>query len=431
MKRVAMLSLHTSPLAPLGGRETGGMNVYVREISRELGRRGYAVDIFTRLQDSATPRIQAVSELVRVVNLEAGPRRRCAKEHLRRYVEPFTEEVLRFSERHALSYHLVHGHYWLSGLVGQVLSDTWHVPFVQMFHTLAALKNHVARATGEREPQERDLGERQVMARADRIVAATYAEKAQLSWFYGVPAERVRVIPCGVDTTRFSRAGIAAQPPVRLPGKQNLLFVGRIERIKGLEVLLRALAELTTRRAAEQGGEVASPVHLVLIGGESQAGPGTDSGGRIAEKSRLLRLASCLGIAHQVSFLGPQPQHRLPAYYAAADVVVMPSYYESFGLVALEALACGTPVVASKVGGLPHAIEDGATGYLVPPGNVAQLRARLEKLLDDQRLRRCFGLRGAMAVRKFAWPRIAQQVQATYAELVEGRSAVSREWTVP
>ncbi len=406
MTRIALLSVHTCPLAALGGKETGGMNVYVRELARELGRLGVAVDVFTRSQNSAVPQVVPLGENARVVHIEAGPPAPIPKGEVHAYLRAFVEGVEAFRRAEGLRYDLLHSHYWLSGVVGLDLRARWGGPLVHMFHTLGDLKNAAARHPDDLEPPIRLAEERRVALGADRLVAANPVERAHLRWYYGAAADRIAVIPCGVDLDLFSlRDGRQARARLGLGADRILLYVGRLAPIKGVETLLRALAFL------KADGFGARDLRLLVVGGgieERWDGEG----------SRLRALARRLGVEAWVEFRGAQPQDVLPEYYAAADLCLMPSLYESFGMVALEAMACGVPVVGSRVGGLAVTIREGVTGSLVPEGDPDQLGRRIGALLRDEPYRRALGRQAVQWARRFRWPCIAEQVAELYEELL-------------
>ena len=399
MLRVAVLSVHTCPLAALGAKETGGMNVYVREMSRELGRMGAHVDVYTRSQDPSIRRIVSLGTGARVIHLPAGPEAPMAREAVHRHLPEFVARLEAQRAADGLDYDLIHAHYWLSGAAGLTLRDHWQVPLVQMFHTLGRLKNTVARAPGEVESGLR-IGEEARIARlADRIVAANVVERADLVWHYGAAADRVAVIPCGVDTEMFRpMAQPVAKDLLELEPEPLLLYVGRLQPIKGLETLLDAMTRLT------------GPARLLIIGGDQDE---PDN----AHAERLRLRVDALGLRARVRFLGAQPQDRLRLFYAAADATVMPSYYESFGMVALEAMACGTPVIASRVGGLTTTVRDGVTGYLVPEGDAAALAERMEAVLGDPTTRERLGREAVRWAAEHRWPCIAEKVCSLYSEL--------------
>ena len=412
LPRLAFLSVHTCPLAALGGKESGGMNVYVRELARELGRSGFEVDVFTRSQDPAIPRVVSLGEGARVVHLEAGPARPVPRPTQVQYLAAFADGVEAFRQAGGIEYALVHSHYWLSGLVGLDLARRWGRPLVHMFHTLGAIKNGVARGSSDVEPGERLLAETRIAAGADRIVASNLVERADLAWHVRASTARVAVIPCGVDTELFYPDDARrARARLGIAGDRVLLFVGRLTPIKGLETLLRALAALTAPGRAEPS------VRLVVVGGEK---------GGHDDTRALRRLAGELGVSDRVEFRGQQPQDALPDYYRAADLCLMPSRYESFGMVALEAMASGIPVVASRVGGLAVTVQDGVTGLLVPEGDFEALARAVGSLLRDERRRHGLGLQAVEWARRFGWPCIARQVVELYGELVPALRGVAR-----
>jgi D-inositol-3-phosphate glycosyltransferase len=399
---VAMLSVHTCPLAALGGKETGGMNVYVRELARELGRMGLVVDVFTRSQDPTIRRVVPLGERARVVHLPAGPQAPIAREAIHAHLDEFVDGVDAWRLASGIEYDLVHAHYWLSGVVGLTLRERWGVPVLQMFHTLGRFKNGAARRTVDLEPSERLSEDDRIVRHVDGIVAASVVERRALLADYGADAARTTVIPCGVDTGLFrpddrdvARARIdAGDAPV-------VLYVGRIAPIKGLETLLDAVAHLRARGAT---------FRLLIVGGEADE----PTEGHEAEiRQRVDRL----GLRDTVRFVGAQPQEALRDYYVAADVTVLPSYYESFGMVALEAMACGSPVIGSRVGGLATTVRDGVTGFLVPDGNALALAERVEAVIGDPDLRYRLGREGVQWAARHRWPCVGEAVCREYARL--------------
>ncbi|MCX6038713.1 MAG: glycosyltransferase, partial [Chloroflexi bacterium] len=405
-----MLSYHTCPLATLGGKDTGGMNVYVRDLTMELGRMGIHVDVFTRSQDEHVPHVlHDLGFGNRVVHVPAGPEVPLPKRELAGYIPQFVDGVRQFAEGKRIKYDLLHSHYWMSGLAAGALSDLWSgVPILHMFHTLGEMKNRVARSEAEREGAYRLDGERQVLARADRIIAATLAEQAQLEWLYKAEPRKVTVIPPGVDTSHFYPipADEARQYIGLTPDARMILFVGRIEPLKGVDTLIQAVACLRIKNLKE-------PVHLAVIGGDPEAAPAEIS----EEMVRLQKLCDDLTVGKMVVFLGKRGQDTLPYYYSAAEVVVMPSHYESFGMVALEAMACGTPVIASQVGGLAFRVQDSVTGYTVPDGDDDILCEKLALILGDESLRQRMGCNAAEYARNYDWEKIARQIVGVYEEL--------------
>lgn len=412
LQRLALLSVHTSPLAPLGGDKTGGMNVYVREFSRELARQGVQVDIFTRAVDADQPSVDhGIGAGVRVVHVPAGPYRSISVDEIAAYLAEFAEGVEQFAAAEGLVYDLIHSHYWLSGLVAEQLRNRWPgIPIVHMFHTLGHMKNKVAQTEQERASPARLAGEQRVVAVADRLIAPTETERGQLIDLYGAAPQKITVIPPGVDLDRFQRMEKEqAKSTVNLPAERtHILFTGRIEPLKGIDTLLRATALLRQRRP-----EVAANARVTIIGGDPAAI------GRDAELTRLYNLRCSLNLCDLVGFIGAKEQEVLPYYFAAADMVVMPSHYESFGMVALEAMATGTPVVASEVGGLAHLVHHGKTGLTFPPQDHETLAARLDELLTDADLRRRLGDQANAHARQFHWPTIVRRmVEEVFCPLV-------------
>jgi D-inositol-3-phosphate glycosyltransferase len=406
-----MLSYHTCPLATLGGKDTGGMNVYVRDLTRELGRMGIHVDVFTRSQDEHVPHVlHDLGFGNRVVHVPAGPETPLPRQELAGHIPQFVEGIKQFAEEKGIHYDLIHSHYWMSGLAAESLSDAWGgTPIVQMFHTLGEMKNRVARSEEEREGAYRLDGERSVLRRVDRIIAATPAEQAQLEWLYQADMRKVIVVPPGVDVGHFypipvdeARQFIGLAPDARI-----ILFVGRIEPLKGLDTLIKAVACLRVKDLAE-------PVHLVVIGGDPDAAPEEMS----AEMARIQKMCDDLTVGKMVAFLGKRSQDTLPYYYSAAEVVVMPSHYESFGMVALEAMACGTPVIASQVGGLAFLVQDGVTGYTVPDSDDEILCGKLTALLGDASLRQTLGRNAVEYAQNYAWEKIAAQIVGVYTDVI-------------
>jgi D-inositol-3-phosphate glycosyltransferase len=392
----------------LGGKETGGMNVYVRDLSRELGRRGIAVDCFTRSQN---PNLAPISNKLgpngRVIHVPAGPEAPYDKNLIANHLPQFTRGVLDFARREGLHYDVIHSHYWLSGLAARDLARAWNAPIIHMFHTLGQMKNSVASSPQEWETERRIEGEQEVMALADRLVAATPLERAQMVWLYGAEAAKIDVVPCGVDLDLFSPISQdEAKQVLGLPLERCvILFVGRIEPLKGIDTLLRAIALLAPEMPCWR-----DELSVVIIGGAPGAGIDQVN----AELARLERLRTELGIEDLVTFQGAKDQDRLVYYYSAAEMTVMPSHYESFGMVALESMACGTPVVASKVGGLAFNVQDGQTGFLVPDGDAEVLASRIRLLLKDRDLRQKLSQQATRWAGRYGWPVIADQVLDLY-----------------
>jgi len=388
------------------------MNVYVRDLSRELARRGQHVDVYTRSQDPSVPRIDnGLGHGARVIHLPAGPEHPYDKHLVYDHLPEFVNGVLAQAEADGFRYDVLHSHYWLSGVVAQELRQRWGTPIVHMFHTLGKMKNAVAQRPEERETARRLTVEAEIVRLADVLVAATPAEQAQLVRLYDAAPARIRVISPGVDVERFYPIPAAhAKERIGLcQDRRVILFVGRIEPLKGIDSLLRAIA-----RVVDGWPELREGLCVPVIGGELD---------RIREDDEMVRLQELreeLGIGDIVTFLGAKDQDMLQYYYSAAEMVVMPSDYESFGMVALEAMACGAPVIASDVGGLAFLVKHGRTGYRVPARDPEALADKITRLLTDEVLRRRIGQRAACWAESYAWPHIADQIEALYDELVVG-----------
>jgi D-inositol-3-phosphate glycosyltransferase len=403
--RVAMLSAHTSPLAALGGRDTGGMNVYIDRLARELARRGVGADVYTRSADPSTPALVEPVPGYRVVSLAVGPPAPVSREELWRLLPEFADAV----DAHALvtgaPYDTLHSHYWLSGLAARRLALRWGTPWAHMSHTLAVLKD-AHRAPGQ-DPESplRVRSEAEVLSAVDAVIASNEVERAELLSRYALPSDRVYVAPCGVDLGLFhpgdrrdarARLGLRADDRVAL-------YVGRIEPLKGLDTLLAATARLAERIAR---------LRVLIVGGASSPDEATER-----ELRRLRALASRLGVEAVVEFRGPVPQDELADVYRAADVSVTPSHYESFGMAALESLACGTPVVASRIGGLQSTIRDGENGLLIPVGDVSGFAAAIEAVLCRPELRARLSAEAARTARRYSWERVADANLGAYHNL--------------
>jgi len=414
-RRIAMLSMHTSPLAALGGKETGGMNVYVRELSRSLGARGWQVDIFTRLREADAPRVQAEpGPNCRTIHIPAGPTGPVDRRELFQYLPEFVQGIRQFAATEGIAYDLLHSHYWLSGWAARELQRDWHCPVVHMFHTLGRMKDSVAQNAAQREAANRAEVEQEIMDFADRIVAATPLDRQQMLELYKVNEAKIVVIPCGVNLELFRPIDPdEARKKLGLPnGRRLLLFVGRLDPVKGLNVLLEAMCELTRRLKPCR----AQDLTLAIIGGDLEAGFEALTN----DAKCLQEIRRELGLEDLVMFIGSRSQEVLPYYYSAAVACVMPSLYESFGMVALEAMACGTPVIASRVGGLTFTVRDGETGFLVPERDPKALAEKLELILTDECLRRRLGHRAVQVAASYSWEIVTDAMEALYAELGVG-----------
>jgi D-inositol-3-phosphate glycosyltransferase len=416
-RRIATLSVHTSPLEQPGTGDAGGMNVYIVEVSKRLARLGVEVEIFTRATRGDLPPVVEMTPGVRVRHITAGPFEGLSKEELPSQLCAFTHGVLRAEAANPPGYYdLIHSHYWLSGQVGWLARERWGVPHVHTAHTLAKVKNRLI-AEGDRpEPKARLIGEEQVIAEADRLVANTHFEARDLVGFYGAAPDRTTVVQPGVDLDRF-RPGPPSRAKLGLPPTGKIIaFVGRIQPLKAPDVLISALASLRTE-----------DVTLVVCGGPSGSG--------LDRPTALIEQAESLGVRDKVMFLPPQNGDDLADLYRSADVVAVPSYNESFGLVALEAQACGTPVVAAAVGGLVTAVRDGRSGVLVDGHEPAEWARVLDRLLAAPRLLRRLSAGAVTHAADFYWDRTAEGLLRVYGEavtehraLIEARLERSYAW---
>jgi D-inositol-3-phosphate glycosyltransferase len=391
--RVAVLSLHTSPLAQPGEGDSGGMNVYVREFASALAEAGVGCRVYVRRWRADLPPFVDVEPGFRVVHVPAGPVN-LAKEHLEPHVEEFADWVR--SDLLDFRPDVLHANYWLSGVAGRLLKQQLDLPLVTTFHTLARVKA----VLGDPEPERRARAEAEVMACADVVLANCTAEAEQLVHYYGADADRIEIVPPGVDHAFFSPGSQSgARWALQTDDRPLLLFVGRIQPLKGVDVAVEALARLERQDA-----------RLWIVGGAS----GTGGGGAI---DRVRALIGQHGLESRVRFVPPQPHHLLSTYYRAADVSVVPSRSESFGLVALEAAACGVPTVAAAVGGLSTLVEHGLTGYLVESRDPDEYAAYLDTILADPVLGRRLAVSAAARGRTYTWGNSAARLRRLYQDL--------------
>ncbi|GAC68032.1 D-inositol-3-phosphate glycosyltransferase [Gordonia soli] len=412
-RRIALISVHTSPLAQPGTGDAGGMNVYVSQTARRLAARGVEVEIFTRATSSSDAPVVAAAPGVTVRNVVAGPFEGLDKQDLPAQLCAFTAGVLRAEAMHSPGYYdLIHSHYWLSGQVGWLARDRWGVPLVHTAHTLAAVKNAALADGDTAEPRLRVIGEQQVVDEADRLVANTDTEAGELVSMYSADPGRIDVVTPGADLDCYTPG---AQEEARRvlgldPDETVLTFVGRIQPLKAPDILLSAAAPLIAR-ARESGRRL----RVLVVGGPSGTG--------LARPTALIDLAAELGITDAVTFLPPQHHDRLAFVYRASDLVAVPSYSESFGLVAIEAQACGTPVVAADVGGLGVAVDNGRTGLLVPGHAVADWTTALEKMLAQPDQLRAMGRDARRHAEQFSWEHTASQLLSSYSRALQSHAA--------
>ena len=401
VERVAFISFHTCPLAAPGQGKAGGMNVYVRQLAQSLGDLGIEVDIFTRNHVGLTSQVEQISPNVRVVHLPGGDPQ-APLEDLFSSLPEFLQALQDFQGENQLTYQVVHSHYWLSGWTGRALAQGLRLPHVVTFHTLSLIKMQAR--VGEAEPLQRQQVERELLASADAIVAFSPHERNAMVQLYSADSSRIKLVTPGVDLSLFRPLDVReARQRLGLNGEKVLLYVGRVEPLKGLELLLRAAAYLETCKG----------VRVLVVGGDPE---------RDQEIDRLRHLAQDLKLDDVFSFVGRVDQDDLPTYYNAADVCVFPSYYESFGLAALESMACGTPVVASRVGGLPTIVQHGHTGYLKSWRCPEAFANALEMILSSSGLQRSMGLAARRRAECMGWDKVATKIARVYDALVDGAS---------
>lgn len=423
-RRVALISVHTSPLAQPGTGDAGGLNVYVWQTAIRLARRGVQVEIFTRATSSADAPVVDAAPGVLVRHVVAGPFEGLDKTDLPAQLCAFTAGVLRAEAMNDPGYYdLIHSHYWLSGQVGWLARDRWSVPLVHTAHTLAAVKNASLAKGDTAEPRLREIGEQQVVDEADRLVANTETEAAELVSMYGADPDRIDVVYPGADLDCYTTGSMPkARAELGLdPGEQVVTFVGRIQPLKAPDVLLAAAAPLIHRSRQPDSG--VRPLRVLIVGGPSGTG--------LERPGALIEQAAQLGISDAVTFLPPQPSDRLADVYRASDLFAMPSYSESFGMVAIEAQACGTPVIAARVGGLEVAVADGHSGLLVDGHEIDTWTSALESLLwqPDRLAELAASARGH--AEQFSWEHTVDALLVSYgramSSLESSKHAVLKE----
>lgn len=404
-KRIAMISVHECPLASSEGKERGGINVYVFELAKALSKQGWHIDIFTRLQDDINPTIVQVNPTMRVIHIACGPHTPLSKKEILHHIDEFTKGVHTFITNENLTYDIFHAHYYLSGIIAKSLSNLSQppIPWIMTFHTLGLMKQLVSRTSTLEDPQERVDIERTLAKSATHVMTTSANDKAYVAALYDVSPISIQTIPPGVDTTLF-------QPQPKDQAKKDIgadldhhivLAVGRIDPVKGFDVLLYAMKMLFVKNP-----NLAKNTCLWIVGGDI----GEDQNSWSAELKKLTVLQSVLGLSTTVKFIAPQSQAELVHYYNAADVVVMPSHYESFGMVALEALACDTPVITTDVMGISPMVKEFPKGHVISANNPVLLSEQLEHVLNENH--GFFVNKDTM--QKFNWESIAKQVSVLY-----------------
>jgi D-inositol-3-phosphate glycosyltransferase len=411
--RIAIISEHASPLATLGGTDSGGQNVYVAQIANHLAARGYRVDVYTRRDDPELPEVVKFINRVRVIHVNAGPMRIMPKEELLPFMDEFARNMLAFFERHRLSYDVVHANFWTSGVVAMKLKAAIALPFVITFHALGRVRR-LHQGEADRFPPQRPLLEERIIEAADAVIAECPQDRIDLISLYRANPKRISVIPCGFDSSELWPVDKAlARRELDLPTNERIVLqLGRLVPRKGVDTVVRAMARL--RR--EHGFEAT----LLIVGGE------TDLPCPVAtpEIGRLQEIARQEGIADYVRFGGRCSRHALRYYYSAADVFVTTPWYEPFGITPVEAMACGTPVIGARVGGIKSTIRHGRTGFLVPPNDSNAVAVRLVEVFKNPALARDLGDAGRVrANRHFTWSQVADRLEGLYARFYESERA--------
>lgn len=405
--RIAMISMHTSPLEQAGTGDAGGMNVYIRNTAEQLAKLGVTVDVFTRATRPLQGEVVDLAPGVRVINCIAGPYEGLSKNELPTQMVAFTGSIIDFVREEELTYDLIHSHYWLSGQVAWLLRDLWNIRWVHTAHTLAAVKNNYLAAGDAREPESRRICEQQIVDNADLLIVNTEAEIADVEEGYDSHKARIAVVTPGANIQQFTpgteRATENARRDLGIPLRAKVIgFVGRLQKLKGPHIVLQAAAQLIKRHPEQQ-------IRVIICGGPSGSG--------LERPEALQDLAEELGISRQVRFLLPRPPEELVAVYQAADVIAVPSSNESFGLVALEAQATGTPVVATRIGGLQLAVDDGGSGVLVDGHDPARWAEVLGDVLCDDERRIAMAEYAPTYAAQFSWEHTAEQLVELYRSL--------------
>ena len=397
--KIAMISAHSCPVGTLGTKDTGGMSVYIVELARELGKLGHVVDAYTRVHDPADPIIVELGHNARLIHIEAGEMEEIHKLAVYSHLPDFACGLEAYRKQNDLEYDIVFSHYWLSAWIGEYLQQWWGVPHVTMFHTLGVVKNSIG--IGKTEPELRIATEGELARSVHHIIAPTEREKEELVNQYGVLPDRIGVVPCGVNPELFKPVDRnEASIETGLDNGKIILYVGRIDPLKGIANLIRAFSYLEDNQN----------IKLAVIGGGESSRE---------ETAHLKELAQELGVEDRILFTGTVKQDIMPFYYSAADVCVIPSFYESFGLVALESLSCGTPIVASNVGDLRNIVSQGETGYVIDGNDPEQLAEKITLILNKPADERESISSIRDSVKEFAWANIAEDLADEFIRVMD------------
>lgn len=407
MLKVAFISEHASPLASPGSIDCGGQNVYVAHLALQLAQLGYTVDIFTRCDSADQKQVVKWQPGVRVIHVPAGPDCFIPKEQLLPYMKTFADFVIAFAEAHDLAYDLVHANFFMSGIVAQRVKEVLGIPYVITFHALGLVRRQ-SQGAADHFPPEREAIEKRLMQDADRVIAECPQDRLDMERLYGADRSRIEIVPCGFDPDELWPIQEQARKLLGLdPEEFIVLQLGRMVPRKGVDNVIESLAVLSDEHGI-QG-------RLLIVGGEMPQ----DDKPASPELARLMKLAASFGLQQQVEFTGQKPRAELAYYYSAANVFVTTPWYEPFGITPLEAMACATPVIGAAVGGIKTTVQEGVTGYLVPPKNPAALAARLALLHGNPAHARQLGWQGwRRAHQLYTWRSVAERVAAIYEKVV-------------
>jgi D-inositol-3-phosphate glycosyltransferase len=409
-KLIALISEHASPLASLGGVDSGGQNVYVAEIARQLSLRGYKVDVFTRWDNNELPQVITWIPDVRIIHIEAGPVTVLEKEYLYEHMPVFTTNMAAFIRRERLDYDLIHANFWMSAMVAADLKKLFQIPFVVTFHALGYVRK-IHQGNQDKFPAERIEIEKQIVRQADQIIAECPQDKEDLISYYEAPADNITIIPCGFNPYEFYPLDrLLARQVLKLKRDEHIVLqLGRIVPRKGIDNVIRAMARIK---------RTSTPTRLIVVGGE------TDNldPEKNPEIARLQKIAREENVSELVTFTGRKQRDVLKYYYAAADVFVTTPWYEPFGITPLESMACGTPVVGSRVGGIKYTVEEGKCGFLVAPNDPDALAARVYELLHNPSLRETMRSNAIEHVNSlFTWSKVTDRISALYERIIVSR----------
>lgn len=411
MSRIALISEHASPLAALGGVDSGGQNVYVTEIARQLADSGYEVDIFTRADAPGLPKVVAFAENICIIHLKAGPQVSIKKEYLLPYMSDFAREMISYIKNSSVQYDVIHANFYLSGYVAVIIKQILDIPFLVTFHALGKVRS-IFHGNQDNFPTERNLIEKLVMEKASAIIAECPQDKVDMVSLYKVEAGKVFVIPGGVNTKDFYPVPkVEARSRIGVNSNDRLvLHVSRLVPRKGIETVIRGFSDLIYQHGIK--------AQLLIVGGNSSS----PEMSKTPEIIRLQSLAKEYNVANRVKFLGSRQRHELKYFYSAADAFVTTPWYEPFGLTTLEAMACGTPVIGSSVGGLKHTIQDGKSGFLVHPKDWEAVGDKLATLLTNEPLHQHMSQNCIEQVnQRFTWPLVCKEITSLYTDVKRSR----------